>query len=94
MNQIVPKRNAVEPMTEKEFNLEIGQKLRRRRRTLGLTQEQLAAKIGLTTFQQIQKYECAANAMSAVRLWQMAEALEVPPSYFYPRSRFESSLDI
>jgi len=34
-------------------------------------------------FQQIQKYECAANRMSAARLWQLAEVLEVPVSYFY-----------
>jgi transcriptional regulator with XRE-family HTH domain len=34
-------------------------------------------------FQQIQKYECAANRMSAARLWQLSEVLEVPVSYFY-----------
>jgi transcriptional regulator with XRE-family HTH domain len=34
-------------------------------------------------FQQIQKYECAANRMSAARLWQLAEVLDVPISYFY-----------
>jgi transcriptional regulator with XRE-family HTH domain len=34
-------------------------------------------------FQQIQKYECAANRMSAARLWQLSEVLEVPISYFY-----------
>ena len=34
-------------------------------------------------FQQIQKYECGANRISAARLWRIAEALEVPISYFY-----------
>ena len=34
-------------------------------------------------FQQIQKYECGANRISAARLWQLAEALESPVSYFY-----------
>lgn len=34
-------------------------------------------------FQQVQKYECAANRMSAARLWQLAEVLEVSISYFY-----------
>ena len=34
-------------------------------------------------FQQIQKYECGANRISAARLWRMAEALEVPVGYFY-----------
>jgi transcriptional regulator with XRE-family HTH domain len=60
----------------------LGRRLRRRRRLLGLTQQQLAAACGVR-FQQIQKYECAANRMSAARLWQLAQALEVPVSYFY-----------
>ena len=34
-------------------------------------------------FQQIQKYECAANRMSAARVWQLAQVLEVPIDYFY-----------
>lgn len=60
----------------------LGRRLRRRRRLLGLTQHQLASACGVR-FQQIQKYECAANRMSAARLWQLAEVLEVPISYFY-----------
>lgn len=60
----------------------LGRRLRRRRRLLGLTQHQLASACGVR-FQQIQKYECAANRMSAARLWQLAEVLEVPVSYFY-----------
>ena len=55
---------------------------RRRRRLLGLTQQQLASQVGIR-FQQIQKYECGANRISAARLWQLAEALESPVSYFY-----------
>jgi transcriptional regulator with XRE-family HTH domain len=34
-------------------------------------------------FQQIQKYECGANRISAARLWQLAGALETPVAYFY-----------
>jgi transcriptional regulator with XRE-family HTH domain len=60
----------------------LGRRLRRRRRLLGLTQQQLAVACGVR-FQQIQKYECAANRMSAARLWQLAQVLEVPVSYFY-----------
>ena len=65
-----------------EIDVHLGRRLRRRRRLLGLTQQQLASVCGVR-FQQIQKYECAANRMSAARLWQLAEALEVPVSYFY-----------
>jgi len=65
-----------------EIDVHLGRRLRRRRRLLGLTQQQLAAVCGVR-FQQIQKYECAANRMSAARLWQLSEVLEVPVSYFY-----------
>lgn len=49
---------------------------------MGITQQELARACGVR-FQQIQKYECAANRMSAARLWQLTEVLEVPISYFY-----------
>ena len=65
-----------------EIDMHLGRRLRRRRRLLGLTQQELAIACGVR-FQQIQKYECAANRMSAARLWQLAEVLEVPVSYFY-----------
>ncbi|WP_295707033.1 helix-turn-helix transcriptional regulator [uncultured Brevundimonas sp.] len=65
-----------------DIDLHLGRRLRRRRRLLGLTQQQLALKVGIR-FQQIQKYECGANRISAARLWELAEALETPVSYFY-----------
>ena len=65
-----------------DIDLHLGKRLRRRRRLLGLTQQQLAGAVGVR-FQQIQKYECGANRISAARLWALSEALEVPISYFY-----------
>lgn len=65
-----------------DIDLHLGRRLRRRRRLLGLTQQQLALQVGIR-FQQIQKYECGANRISAARLWQLAEALESPVNYFY-----------
>ena len=65
-----------------DIDLHLGKRLRRRRRLLGLTQQQLAVAVGIR-FQQIQKYECGANRISAARLWQLAEALEVQVGYFY-----------
>jgi transcriptional regulator with XRE-family HTH domain len=65
-----------------DIDVHLGRRLRRRRRLLGLTQQELAAACGVR-FQQIQKYECAANRMSAGRVWQLAEVLEVPVAYFY-----------
>lgn len=65
-----------------DIDVHLGKRLRRRRRLLGLTQQQLAETVGVR-FQQIQKYECGANRISAARLWQLAEALEVQVGYFY-----------
>jgi transcriptional regulator with XRE-family HTH domain len=60
----------------------VGLRIRLRRRELGLSQERLADAIGLT-FQQVQKYERAANRVSASKLWEMSRALSAPVSYFY-----------
>src|SRR5271167_3625164 len=65
-----------------EIDVHIGKRVRRRRRLLGLTQQQLAGACGVR-FQQIQKYECGANRVSAARLWRLARALEVPVGYFF-----------
>ena len=60
----------------------IGQRIRRRRRQLGLTQNQLAVACGVR-FQQIQKYESGANRIAASRLWKIAQALQVPLGDFF-----------
>ena len=65
-----------------EIDLHLGRRLRRRRRLLGLTQQQVAEAVGIR-FQQVQKYECGANRVSAARLWQLATALEAPVTYFF-----------
>ena len=65
-----------------DIDLHLGKRLRRRRRLLGMTQQQLAMQVGIR-FQLIQKFECGANRISASRLWQLSEALETPVSYFY-----------
>jgi transcriptional regulator with XRE-family HTH domain len=53
-----------------------------RRKELGISQERLAESIGLT-FQQVQKYERAANRVSASKLWEVAQALSTNIAYFY-----------
>ena len=64
------------------IDLHVGKRLRRRRRLLGLTQQQLAESIGIR-FQQIQKYECGANRVTASRLYELSVALNVPVNYFF-----------
>jgi len=53
-----------------------------RRLLANMSQEELGAKLGLS-FQQIQKYENGANRISARRLFQIAELLQVPIEFFY-----------
>lgn len=67
--------------SEREINLSIGRRIRRRRKLLGMTQGDLAAVLGLQ-FQQVQKYECSSSRISASRLHVLAAALKVPISYF------------
>ena len=49
---------------------------------LGMTQQQLAECVGIK-FQQIQKYETGANRVSASRLWEISETMNVPIHYFF-----------
>jgi len=63
-------------------DIHVGQRVRQRRWTMGMTQQQLADMVGIK-FQQIQKYETGANRVSASRLWDIARALDVEVSFFY-----------
>lgn len=60
----------------------VGSRVRMRRAMLSMSQEKLGEALGLT-FQQIQKYEKGTNRISASRLKQISQILEVPPSYFF-----------
>jgi transcriptional regulator with XRE-family HTH domain len=64
------------------IDLHVGNRVRQRRRLLGMTQQRLADSVSIR-FQQIQKYESGANRISASRLWTLSQALEVPISYFF-----------
>ena len=60
----------------------VGKRIRHRRWMVGMTQQQLADKVGIK-FQQIQKYETGMNRVSASRLWDIAETLGVTVSFFF-----------
>ena len=47
-----------------------------------MSQEQLGTELNIT-FQQVQKYERGANRISASRLWDIGQILNVPISYFF-----------
>src|ERR1700755_1053179 len=55
----------------------LGERIRRRRRELGLSQSALGGKLGIT-FQQVQKYENGTNRVSATMLVKLSEALSLP----------------
>jgi len=63
-------------------DVHVGRRVRMRRLMMGITQEKLADRVGLT-FQQIQKYESGKNRVSASRLQQFAAILQVPVSFFF-----------
>ena len=56
--------------------------MRARRELRGLTQVELARQLGLS-FQQVQKYETGANRISASKMWQLCQVLDVAPGYFF-----------
>lgn len=63
-------------------DVHVGKRVRHRRWMVGMTQQQLADKVGIK-FQQIQKYETGMNRISASRLWDIADALGVTISFFF-----------
>ncbi len=64
------------------IDVHVGSRIRLRRTLRGMSQTTLGEAVGLT-FQQIQKYERGANRVSASRLWQFAQVLDVPVSFFF-----------
>ena len=63
-------------------DVHVGKRVRLRRTLLGMSQEQLGASLNIT-FQQVQKYERGANRISASRLWDISQILDVQISYFF-----------
>ena len=63
-------------------DVHVGKKIRLRRQVLSFSQEKLGEMAGLT-FQQIQKYEHGKNRISASRLWDISQILNVPITYFF-----------
>ena len=69
-------------------DVHVGKRVRHRRWMVGMTQQQLAERVGIK-FQQIQKYETGMNRISASRLWDIADALNVPVAFFFEGLREE-----
>ncbi len=68
--------------TPNPIDVHVGSRVRLRRMLVGMSQEKLGEKLGLT-FQQIQKYEKGANRIGASRLYQIAQILGVSVQFFF-----------
>lgn len=60
----------------------VGKRLKIRRNLMGMSQDDLAREIGVT-FQQIQKYEHGTNRISAGKLFEFAEVMNVMVDFFF-----------
>jgi transcriptional regulator with XRE-family HTH domain len=63
-------------------DIHVGGRVRFRRMLLGMSQEKLGERLGLT-FQQVQKYEKGINRIGASRLYDLSQVLGVPIQFFY-----------
>tara|TARA_Y100000588_G_C14219790_1_gene910500 strand:- start:196 stop:621 length:426 start_codon:yes stop_codon:yes gene_type:complete len=63
-------------------DLYVGNQVKRRRKLMGLSQKALGDALDLS-FQQVQKYECGSNRITAGRLYHISKILEVPIDYFF-----------
>jgi transcriptional regulator with XRE-family HTH domain len=76
------------------MDIHIGQRIRQRRILLGMNMWNLGAAVGLS-FQMIQKYEAGLYRIPVSRLFELANALDVSPSFFFegprPRAKDDSS---
>ncbi|MBI1811098.1 MAG: helix-turn-helix transcriptional regulator [Nitrospirae bacterium] len=60
----------------------IGEKIKGRRRELGISQERLAEILGVT-YQQVQRYENGMNKLNVENIQTVADTLNMPVSYFF-----------
>jgi transcriptional regulator with XRE-family HTH domain len=73
-------------------DIEMGRRIRQRRRETGISQKELAGHLGLS-FQQVQKYEKGINRVGAALLQQIAEVLGVDIPFFYDGDGKEPDVD-
>lgn len=64
------------------IDVHVGNRVRLQRMLIGISQEKLGERLGLT-FQQVQKYEKGINRIGASRLFELSRVLGVPVQFFY-----------
>lgn len=76
-------------MSDLDFNKYIGARIRKKRKAMGLSLQQLAEVLKLST-QQVQKYESGASKVSADRLALISHIFSEPIDFFYRDIDFNS----
>lgn len=77
---------AVDPRRPNSTDVDVGRLVRVHRMARGLSQTELANRIGVT-FQQVQKYETGSNRISMGRLTRIARVLRVTVTFLLAGSR-------
>ena len=72
------------------IDIHVGNRVRLQRMLIGISQEKLGERLGLT-FQQVQKYEKGINRIGASRLFELSRVLGVPVQFFYDEAPLGSS---
>ena len=80
------------PRSAGDADIEMGRRIRLRRRETGISQKELAGHLGVT-FQQVQKYEKGINRVGAARLQEIAKMLGVDIPFFYDGDGKEPAVD-
>jgi transcriptional regulator with XRE-family HTH domain len=70
------------PKKPNQVDKHVAQRLRIRRTLVGISQDELAKRLRLTS-QQVQKYEAGETRISASRLYDIAQQLAVPITWFF-----------
>ena len=81
-NATAPARSAQPGRQAEEVDRHIGRRIRHRRQMLGLSQQELGVRVGVT-YQQVLKYETGQNRVAAAQLYALATVLAVEIGYFY-----------
>lgn len=75
------------------IDVHVGNRVRLQRMLIGISQEKLGERLGLT-FQQVQKYEKGINRIGASRLFELSRVLGVPVQFFYDEAPLGSSASV
>ncbi|HTE98282.1 MAG TPA: helix-turn-helix transcriptional regulator [Bradyrhizobium sp.] len=86
------KSTKLSPRSAGVADIEMGRRIRLRRRETGISQIELAGHLGLS-FQQMQKYEKGTSRIGAARLQQIAKRLGVDIPFFYDGDGKKSDVD-